>query len=49
MHKVYAAEGKLLHVQNNIKKVLESGKLKDQIKKLISITNKKVNKAILCC
>ena len=49
MHEVYAAEGKLLHVQKNIKKVLESGKLKDQMKKLISNTMKKVSKAILFC
>ena len=49
MHEVYVAEGKLLHVQKNIQEVLKSGKLKDQMKKLISKTEKKVNKALLFC
>ena len=49
MHEVYAAEGKLLHVQKNIQEVLKSGKLKDQMKKLISKTEKKVSKALLFC
>ena len=49
MHEVYVAEGKLLHVQKNIQEVLKSGKLKDQMKKLISKTEKKVSKALLFC
>ena len=49
MHEVYAAEGKLLPVQKNIQEVLKSGKLKDQMKKLISKTEKKVSKALLFC
>jgi ferritin-like metal-binding protein YciE len=49
MHEVYAAEGKMLHVQKSIIAILDSGKLKGQMQKLIAMTNKKVNKAILCC
>jgi ferritin-like metal-binding protein YciE len=49
MHEVYAAESKLLHVQKSIESILASGKLKGQMQKLIAMTNKKVNKAILFC
>ena len=49
MHEVYAAESKLLHVQKSIESILASGKLKGQMQKLIAMTNKNVNKAILFC
>ena len=48
IHEAYAAEGKMLHVQKAINQVLASGKLHDQMQKLMTKTNKKVTQAIFC-
>ena len=39
---MYAAEGKLLQVQHNIEKVLDSGKLEGQMLSIIETTKAKV-------
>ena len=39
---VYAAEGKLLQVQHNIEKVLDSGKLEGQMLTMMKSTQAKV-------
>ena len=39
---VYAAEGKLLQVQHNIEKILDSGKLEGQMLSIMQATKAKV-------
>ena len=46
---VYSAESKLLHVQSELKKLMDTNKLQGQMKSLCAITLEKVKEAFLIC
>ena len=46
---VYSAESKLLHIQSELKKIMDTKKLEGQMKTLCSNTLEKVKEAFLIC
>ena len=46
---VYSAESKLLHVQSELKKLMDTKKLEGQLKNLCANTLEKVKEAFLIC
>ena len=46
---VYSAESKLLHVQSELKKLMDTNKLQGQMERLCANTLEKVKEAFLIC